>query len=206
MTYVNTYLGIYIVQGRFGIKDLGVYSTAFTLMQQVWILPDAVSQVIMSRIAAMDEKKDKLRLTLISSKIVFYASVVVVLLLLWAVKLFVPWLFPMYKGVIAPLAYLAVGSIFISYAKVLGNSIAAYGRPELNIIPTAFGVASNCIACLLLIPRMGINGIALSTSISLTIQGLSCIIIFCIYSRTPFYRLFVPTKEEITSAKGIFKR
>ena len=26
-------------EGKFGIKNLGVYSTAFTIMQQVWILP-----------------------------------------------------------------------------------------------------------------------------------------------------------------------
>ncbi|MCH3973039.1 MAG: oligosaccharide flippase family protein [Oscillospiraceae bacterium] len=206
LTYINTFLGTYIVQGRYGIKNLGVYSTAFTIMQQVWILPDAVSQVIMSRIAAMSEQKDKLHLTLISTKVVTYVTAVAALLILWLANIFVPWLFPMYKGALAPLAYLIVGSIFISYAKVLGNSISAYGRPELNIIPTVLGVVSNCISCLLVIPLMGINGVALSTSISLTVQGLSSVAIFCAYSHTPLYRLFVPTREELRSVKNVFKK
>ncbi len=205
LTYINTFLGTYIVQGKFGIKNLGVYSTAFTIMQQVWILPDAVSQVIMSRIAAMSEQKDKLHLTLISTKMVTYVTTVAALLILWMANVFVPWLFPMYTGALAPLSYLIVGSIFISYSKVLGNSIAAYGRPELNILPTALGVASNCVACLIFIPLLGINGVALSTSISLTVQGLSSIVIFCRYSHTPFVRLLVPSREELNAVKQIFK-
>ncbi|HEX3018142.1 MAG TPA: polysaccharide biosynthesis C-terminal domain-containing protein [Caproicibacter sp.] len=206
LTYVNTFLGSYVVQGKFSIAVLGLYNTAFTIMQQVWVLPDAVSQVVMSRIAAMNKQNDKLRLTLISTKVVAYISAVTALLVLWAADIFVPLLFPKYVGALAPLAYLIVGSIFISFAKVLGNSIAAYGRPELNIIPTAVGIASNCAACLILVPLMGINGVALSTSISLTIQGFTSIAIFCIYSHTPVYRMFIPSREELASLKAIFKK
>lgn len=206
LTYLNMNLGGYIVQSMYKLAHFGVYSTAVTMMQQVWILPDAVSQVIMSRIAAMKEQNSKLKLTLMSSKIVTYVTTVAALLLLWAASFFVPILFPMYKDAIAPLKYLIVGSIFISYAKVLGNSIAAYGRPELNIIPNALGMAANCIFDIILIPGMGINGIAAATSISLTVQGLSCIIIFCAFSHTAFYKLFVPSREEIASVKRIFKK
>lgn len=112
----------------------------------------------------------------------------------------------MYTGALEPLAYLLVGAILISYAKVLGNSIAAYGRPELNIVPTVTGIAANAVACILLIPSMHINGVALATSISLAVQSITCIAIFCHFSHTPFYRLIVPTKEELNSMKGIFKR
>ncbi len=206
LTYSNTYLGTYIVQGQFGIKNLGVYNTAFTIMQQVWILPDAVSQVIMSRIAAMSEKKDKLHLTLISAKVVFYVTAITTLLIYVFAKLLLPLLFPMYAGALEPLAYLLVGAILISYSKVLGNSIAAYGKPELNILPTAVGIVTNAIACVLLIPHLHINGVALATSISLAMQSITCIAIFCRFSHTPFYRLIVPTKEEINSMKGIFKK
>lgn len=206
LTYVNTFLGSYIVQGKFNISDLGLYNTAFNIMQQVWILPDAVSQVILSRIAAMDKQNDKLRLTLISTKVVTYITAVAALLIVWAADLFIPILFPMYVGALAPLAYLIVGSIFISFSKVLGNSIAAYGRPELNIIPTIAGVASNAVASLIIVPILGVNGVALSTSISLTVQGITCVAIFCNFSHTPVYRLFIPSRAEWTSLKGVFKR
>jgi O-antigen/teichoic acid export membrane protein len=206
MTYLNQNVGSYIVQGSYGIRNFGVYSVAVTMMGLVWIIPDAVSLVIMSRIAAMKEQSDKLRLTLISTKIVTYVTLVSAVLLVWVANVFVPMIFPMYVGALAPLKYLIVGSVFISYAKVLTNSISAYGRPELNILPTALGIASNILLSILLIPVMGINGVAMATSISMTIQGLTSIIIFCRFTKTPFYKLIIPSGDEISIVKGIMKR
>lgn len=206
MTYLNTNFGSYIVQGSYGQSNFGVYNTAMTMMQQVWILPDAVSQVIMSRIASMKEQNDKLKLTLISSKIVTYITIFSAVMLILVAQAFVPVIFPMYVGALTPLQFLIIGSVFISYAKVLNNSIAAYGRPELNIIPTALGIVSNLLFSVLLIPVMGMNGVAMATSVSLTIQGLTSIIIFCTFTKTPFYRLIIPSKEEMTALKIIIKR
>ena len=206
MTYINQNFGSYIVQGSYGQSNFAVYNVAYTMMQQVWILPDAVSQVIMSRLASMKEQSDKLRLTLISCKIVTYITMVSALLLVAVANVLVPVIFPMYRGAVEPLCYLIIGSVFISYAKVLNNSISAYGRPELNIIPTALAIVANLVFSLLLIPSMQINGVALATSITLTLQGLSSIVIFCKFTKTPFYRLLIPSKEEISIVQKIIKR
>lgn len=50
MTYINSYLGSYIVNAVYSLSTFGIYNAAVTMMQQVWLLPDAVSQVIMSRL------------------------------------------------------------------------------------------------------------------------------------------------------------
>ena len=175
-------------------------------MQQVWLLPDAVSQVIMSRIAAMHEKDDKVRLTLMSCKVVTYITIVCAVLLVLVAQVFVPIVFPKYVEAIAPLRYLIIGSIFICYAKVLANSIAAYGKPELNILPTIIGIIVNLSLSFVLIPLMGVNGIALATSASLTAQGFTSMVIFCLFTHTPFYRLLIPNGEEIRSVKQLFRK
>lgn len=206
MNYLNQNFGSYIVQGVYGTANLGVYNTSMTMMQQVWILPDAVSQVIMSRISGMKEHNDKVKLTLISTKIVTYVTLVTAVGLVVVANLIVPRLFPMYIGALQPLEILIIGSVLICYAKVLNNSIAAYGRPELNIIPTALGIAANLLLMILLIPLLGITGVAIATSASLSLQGISSIIIFCTFTKTPFYRLLIPNKEEVTMVKNIIKR
>lgn len=206
MNYLNQNFGSYIVQGVYGTANLGVYNTSMTMMQQVWILPDAVSQVIMSRISGMKEHNDKVKLTLISTKIVTYVTLVTAVGLVVVANLIVPRLFPMYIGALQPLEILIIGSVLICYAKVLNNSIAAYGRPELNIIPTALGIAANLLLMILLIPLLGITGVAIATSASLSLQGISSIIIFCTFTKTPFYRLLIPNKEEVTMVKNIMKR
>lgn len=206
LTYINTNLGLYVIQFFYTVKGVGLFNTAQTIAQQLWILPDAVSQVIMSRIASTNSREDRLRLTVVSSKIVTYLTVVAAVALYWLSALLIPFIFPKYVDSLSPLAYLVVGCVFICYAKVLSNSIAAYGRPELNIIPTACGVATNIASNFLLIPHMGMNGIALATALSMTVQGVSSIVIFCRYTHTPFYRLIIPTKEEFAMAKGVFKK
>jgi Na+-driven multidrug efflux pump len=50
------------------------------------------------------------------------------------------------------------------------------------------------------------NGVALATALSMTVQGIVSMIIFCRYTKTPLYKLLVPTKSEIAFAKGIFKK
>lgn len=206
MTYLNTNLGPYIVMWVSSIANYGIYSLAVTMMQQVWLLPDAVSQVILSRISGMTQMKDKVRLTLLSSKVVTYITTAGAVVLYWVARLIVPAVFPMYAGTIGPLAYLMIGSVFYSYSKVLGNSIAGYGRPELNIIPSVIGIAVNIGSIFLLLPLMGTDGIALSTSISLTVQSVTCIVIFCRFSHVPAYKLIVPEKEEIATIRGVFRR
>lgn len=206
LTYINTNLGAYIVQYQYTVSGLALFNTAQTIAQQLWILPDAVSQVIMSRIASTSSREDKLRITVISSKLVALLTVFAAVLLYWLSALLIPVIFPRYKGSLSPLAFLVVGCVFICYAKVLSNSIAAYGRPELNIIPTACGVVTNCVSDLLLIPLMGMNGVALATALSMTVQGIVSMIIFCRYTGTPLCRLLVPTKSEIALARGIFKK
>lgn len=206
LTYLNSYLGSYIVQGVYSIANYSIYNTAVTMMKQVWVLPDAVSQVVLSRIAGMSEIKDKVRLTLLSSKIVTYITTVGAVALYWAAKLLVPVIFPLYVKALDPLPYLMIGSVFISYSKVLGNSIAGYGKPELNIISTAVGIVLNTVSSLILLPMMGLNGIALATSLSMTAQSISCIVIFCRFSHTPFYRLLIPNREEIAMVARVFHK
>ena len=206
MSYVNSIISTYILNGLSpDTSNAGIYSFAYTLIEQLWLLPNAVSMVIMSRIAAMKVNEDKVRLTVMSCKIVTYITMLCAVLMLIAVQFLVPIFFPKYVLSITPMKILVVGSILITYAKVLANSIAAYGRPELNVISTAVGVVVNIIMGIILIPRFGINGTAMTTSLSLTVQGAASIIIFCKYTKTPIHTLLFPTKHEISLLVQMFR-
>ena len=121
-----------------------------------------------------------------SCKIVTYVTLICAVLLTVAAEIFVPIVFPKYVEAIAPLKILIIGSIFITYSKVLANSIAAYGKPELNIISTAIGVVFNLSLGFFLIPTAGVLGAAFSTSISLSAQGICSIIIFAFIQKRRF--------------------
>jgi O-antigen/teichoic acid export membrane protein len=205
MTYINSFLGVYLVQARYSAASYSIYNTANTMLQQIWLLPNAVGLVILSRIASMKEQNDKVRLAVLSAKVVTYITAVTAVLLFLLARLLVPVLFPQYAGAVAPFGYLIIGGTILCYSKVLSNSIAAYGRPELNIIPTAVGIVTNIGFCFLFAAG-GVNGIAIATSLSLTMQGLTSVAIFCRFSQTKPYRLFIPSKEEIAMFRGVLHR
>ena len=206
MTYINSYIGNYIVQGVYGVAEFGIYNAAFTIMRQVWILPEAVSLVITSRVASMHDDGDKRRITQLSCKIVMYITIICAILIVLVAQFFVPIIFPKYVKAIDPLRYLIIGSVFISYVKVLANSISAYGRPELDILPTVLGIVANIVATILLIPSMGINGIALATSVSMVVQAVAVLIIYCKFTHTNVLWLIVPTKAETTLVTKALRR
>lgn len=208
LSYINNQAGAYILNGFYNenTAPLGIYSFAYTLMEQLWLLPNAVSMVILSRIAGTENQEDRINMTVLSCKIVTYITFVCAVLVTIAATILIPYIFPKYTESIVPLQILVVGSYFITFAKVLSNSISAYGRPELNIISTICGVIANLALGFVLIPAMGINGAALSTSISLTVQGICSIIIFCKYTHTPVWRLILPTKNEISMVLHLIKR
>lgn len=206
MTYINSYIGNYIIQGMYDLSTFGIYNTAFTIMRQVWILPEAVGVVITSRVASMKDNNDKVRITQLSCKIVMYITVVCAFLIVWLANIFVPIIFPKYVDSLTPLKFLIIGSIFVSFAKVLSNSISAYGRPELNILPTALGIVVNIIATISLIPLMSYNGVAVATSLSMMVQGICSLIIFCIFTHTNPVWLIVPHKSEVTLVANVFRR
>ena len=71
-TFINTNVSSIILKANNGLTDFGVFTKAYTIVQQIWILPDAVSMVIMSRIAAMTDTKDKTKLATLSCKLGTY--------------------------------------------------------------------------------------------------------------------------------------
>ena len=206
MTYINSYIGTYIIQSVYDLSTFGIYNTAFTIMRQVWILPEAVGVVITSRVASMKDDNDKVRVTQLSCKIVMYITIICAFLIVWLAGIFVPKIFPRYVDSLRPLQYLIGGSIFVSFAKVLSNSISAYGRPELNILPTALGIVVNILFTIALIPSMRYNGVAVATSFSMMTQGICSLIIFCIYTHTSPVWLLIPKKSEIALIKNTLSR
>ena len=205
LTFVNTMVSQYIL-GESSLANLSFYSFAYALVEQLWLLPNAVSMVVLSRLAQMSESDGREKITILSCKIVTWITLVCAVLLMVAADLFVPIVFPQYIGSIAPLKILVIGSYFISYAKVLGNSVAGYGKPELNIIPTALGLSVNTVLGFTMIPIFGIIGAAIATSVSLTIQGIAVTIIFCRHTNTPIYKLVVPTAQDIILIKSVLPK
>lgn len=158
--------------------QLGIYSVAQTLSEMIWMIPNSVSTVLLPRIAAMHEDEKRavaLRVCRYVGTIMFF----VVIFGYLATGFLLPLLYSQqYVDSIVPFRILLIGTFFMTYCKILGNTIAAYGKPEKNIAANIAGSLSNVLLNIILIPKYGIIGAAISGSISYSISGFATIIIF----------------------------
>ncbi|OJU14511.1 MAG: hypothetical protein BGN88_07950 [Clostridiales bacterium 43-6] len=206
LSFGNNQASSLILKGFLGNGSLGVFSIAYTLTETIWLLPTSVSMVIMTRLAAMTDDGDRVRLTVISCKIVMYLCVLLSALMAVGAYYLIPVLFPNYTDAVLPLFIMLCGSIFICYSSVLSNSIAAYGRPELNIISTACGVGANILLGFVFIPLYGLMGAAIATAISFSLQGIVSVIIFHIFTKARISEMLLPGKREINAVKSLLTK
>ena len=91
---------------------------------------------------------------------------------------------------------LAPGIVLFSAARVLGNDIAARGRPLVNSVVAAISVVCNIALNLVLIPRYGINGAAWASTASYSVLFVLTAAVYRRITRVPLRELVVPSRED----------
>jgi O-antigen/teichoic acid export membrane protein len=87
-----------------------------------------------------------------------------------------------YLPAVTPLRILLVGYVFLTIFAMLANVLNGAGRAKISMIIAAFGVGIGFVSCLLLIPKHGANGAAVSTLIGSVVSA--------IFSLAATYRIF----------------
>ncbi len=167
--FFNYRLDLFLVNFYMGSADVGLYSIAVALAELLWYLPHSVGYVIFPQAAATDARTMNLftprvfRITLIISLLggIFLAL---------TGKLLIGKIYPAaFLGAYPALLILLPGVILLGGAKVLTNEIAGRGFPHYNSINSALALVMTVGLDLLLIPRHGISGAALASTLSYTL-------------------------------------
>lgn len=160
------------------LSNLGIYTVAQTLSEQIWMIPNSVSVVLMPRLSSMDEEEKK-NLSLRVCRYVVTIMFIIVILAMWLSAYFFPLLYSnKYNDSILPFRILMIGTFMMTYGKILGNAISAYGKPEKNITANIAGTLSNIVLNVLMIPKYGILGAAIAGSFSYSVLSIVTVINF----------------------------
>ena len=166
----------YILLRLFGSASaVGVYSIAVGQGELLWILPTAVGFVLFPRIASF-VRADPERAAVETAKLLRWsvlltASGAIVLALVARPLTRIVYGAP-FLAAVEPLRILLVGIVASSFLQVLSSLLLGSGRLRLLIQTTGVGFALNLSLNLVLIPRFGMNGAAVSSGISYTVTGL----------------------------------
>jgi O-antigen/teichoic acid export membrane protein len=165
-----------LLLGRFrSAEEVGVYTIVGTLLMPATIVSTSIGQMFAPRVSVEDARGDRVALAAMLKRVThwntavslpFFAALAVVPVAL--LSLFGST----YEAGSAALAVLAVGQLLNTAAGPLGLVINMSGRQYLTMTNNALVAGLNLVVCLLLIPRFGMTGAAVSTASALTVVNV----------------------------------
>lgn len=163
---LNYRLDMYIVAFLLPIAQLGIYSVSVATAEFLWIIPNVLGPIIMQR-AATQEARQVNSLLATMNRLTSASLVVSILIWIPIGLIAIPLLYgPAFVSAQAPFMLLLPGMWGLGLWKNLTNDLAGRGYPTYKSISSLVAVLLIVFFDLVLIPRMGIAGAALASSIA----------------------------------------
>ena len=198
ITFLNYRLDTFLIKALSkNTIAVGQYGVSVSLAEQVWVFASAISSVMFPYVTSIESDEEKSKVTSTTFKIVMVVTFFAISVLFFASNLIGIIYGADYYGSIMPLKILLIGIFSLSLGKILANDIAARGKPELNALSNLVGLVVNVVLNIVLIPKFGISGAAMATSISYTLTAIIFLISFLKLTGLSLKELFIFNKDEI---------
>lgn len=171
---------------------LGIYSTALSIINYVWLIPDAFKEVLVSRVTRSNSVEPTVKATRIS----FYAVVGVILLFLIFGQFAINLLYGQeFSEAYLVTVLLSFGALSMVFYKIIGVQLLAEGKRVFYFISLLSSVVIGILLNFVLIPLLGMYGAAISTVVSYSICGLMFLVYFAKDKRIPLKSFFVISRK-----------
>lgn len=194
--FFNLRLGFYLLERFVDTGSTGVFSNAVALAEAVWIVSRSIALVQYARIANADDIDYSRRLTLDLSKVCLAFSVVGMTVLALLPASFHLWLFgPEFGALPTLIRILSPGALMYTLYMMVEHYFSGIGRYQMDIYAALCGLVFTFALGFTLIPRYGIYGAAITSSISYTASAAFMLVAFFRGSRFKIADLFISRKN-----------
>jgi O-antigen/teichoic acid export membrane protein len=195
---MNYKIDLLLVQHFLGLSATGLYSVAVIVGELLWFVSSSVTQAAYARIGTADA----LEASSIVVRVVhcsFLALLLASPLVWFAAAALLPWaLGERYLAALPALAILLPGILAFGAASALSAFFTNHaGRPGIPALLASLSLAVNVVISCVLIPRLGIIGGAIATSVSYATAIVASFWMFLRMSGTPLGVLLRPDWRSI---------
>ncbi len=198
----------FLVKYFCGDADMGRYSLATQVAESILLITGPMYMLTIPRTAQGGDKQAN-RETPRTFRLVF-----------WALVLALPVLYGLFLLLLAFLerrgyspgdaalafAWLLPGMLFMGVDQIISGDLAGRGKQIWNTIVASSMLGVNIALDLWWIPRYGIAGAAVATSVAYIAGCLITLGIFLSFSKTSWRNLFIPTREDFNLLYSRLKR
>lgn len=152
-------------------QEVGYYVTAVALGEVLWNFPNAVSFVLFPKVVGADSSQDALTAAMCRGSVLVVGAGA-----LGAALFATPVIRLVYGPAFVPAAWplllLLPGILANTVQQVTGAYVSGRGQPERVTWAALWGLVVNVAVNLVLIPRLGVAGAALASSVSYTVVAV----------------------------------
>ena len=195
---VNYRADVFVLQIFVSLKDVGVYVVAVLVAELALTAGGALNRSV-SALVANYEGEDRQTDTITSSMrhgIILTAATVAGLAVVGGFAIRIAF-GPEFTSAIAPMYILLPGMIFLGCGSVVTGNLRGIGRPGVSSVLAGATVLITLALDFLLIPRHGIDGAALASTIAYTAYGVAGVVILSRVTKLSIRSLAVPTARDL---------
>jgi O-antigen/teichoic acid export membrane protein len=204
---LNYRVDIVLLEKLKGLEEVGLYSLGVNIGEQLWQIPLAISVILFSRTANLDNPSEMTATTVSLARI----SLIIAVLVSALMVVVAPWIIPVvfgedFAGSVLLLQVVLPGIIIMVIFRVLSGQLAGMGKPQLAIYIFVPALVLNIALNFLLIPRYDGLGAAIATNISYVFGATGYWILFARHCGTGYGELFRFTKQDFLIFKEILRK
>lgn len=201
---------MYLLSGRLSYylletkPEVGLYSTASSLIEAVLIITNSITPILLSRVAILGKTNNSIKLTLVFAKLCFALSILAVAVIYFLpVEVFTFLLGDTFQQSKSIMLLLSPGIIFLSFSGIISHYFSGIGNIKMVSFYNFFGFAATLILAPMLINKYGIYGAAITTNVAYFITFIASTVVFLKLTDVPLLSLF-DIKEDVRQLKAVF--
>jgi O-antigen/teichoic acid export membrane protein len=177
------------------------------LGERLSIFAVSFSSVLYPKISSTNSEADRNRITSIVSRNVFLITIIMAVVAFVLSDFIVNLIFSKdYTESPLLLRIMLPGFALLAVEKVLSNDIAGRGRPDLNMWLSVYNVIFNVILNLFMVPKYGVIGAAISTTITYLFSFLLKIGIFKRLTGENYLNFLLIKKSDFLVYKSLLQK
>jgi O-antigen/teichoic acid export membrane protein len=159
--------------------SVGLYSVATSISEKIWIIPNSIGFVLFPKVSQEKSKRNNKNITpIICRNSLFFIFIGLIMIIFLSEFLIIFFYSREFLLAAKLIKILSVGMFFASGWKILANDLFGKGMANLNIFINLITAILNIGLNIFFIPKYGVEGAALSSSISYTFSFLLVLLLF----------------------------
>jgi O-antigen/teichoic acid export membrane protein len=169
--YLNYRVDEVIIAAFLPAEQLGFYALAVAVAERLWILPGAVATALLPHLANSPERDPRLAAR-IARHVMLWTGGACLLVFALADVLIRVLYSEAFAPAVTPLRWLLPGIFALSIGKILVAELLVREKPRYTLWATGIACSVNIAGNLVLVPRLGISGAAIASSVSYSLLSL----------------------------------